>query len=94
MKPLVVAEIESAATLASAVASGVGATVLPVSAARAVAASIPARVCRIVAPSIEVPLALCASDRQALSEPAQAVKSIILELVENLVPDAGVHDAG
>jgi LysR family nitrogen assimilation transcriptional regulator len=92
MKPRVVAEIESAATLASAVASGVGATVLPVSAARAVAASIPARVCRIVAPSIEVPLALCASDRQALSEPAQAVRSIILELVENLMPEAGIHD--
>lgn len=91
--PRVVAEIESAVTLASAVASGVGATVLPVSAAQAVATSIQARVCRIVSPTIEVPLALCASDRQALSEPAQAVKAIILELVENLALDFGMQDA-
>src|SRR5205085_101727 len=48
MTPRVVAEIESAATLASAVATGVGATVLPVSAARAVAAPIQACLRRIV----------------------------------------------
>lgn len=90
MMPRVVAEIESAATLASAVATGVGATVLPVSAARAVAAPIQACVRRIVAPTIEVPLALCASDRQPLSEPAQAVRAIVLELVDNLEFDADV----
>lgn len=84
MVPRVVAEIESAATLSAAVANKVGATVLPASAARAVVASIQAHVCRIVAPSIEVPLALCTSDRLPLSEPAQAVRVIILELVENL----------
>jgi len=84
MVPRVVAEIESAATLSAAVADKVGATVLPASAARAVAKSIQARVCRIVSPSIEVPLALCMSDRLPLSEPAQAVRAIILELVDNL----------
>jgi LysR family nitrogen assimilation transcriptional regulator len=84
MTPRVVAEIESAATLAAAVATGVGATVLPVSAARAVAASIQASVRRIVQPAIEVPLALCASDHLPLSEPAQAVRAIVLELVESL----------
>lgn len=84
MVPRVVAEIESAATLSAAVANKVGATVLPASAARAVAESIQARVCRIVSPSIEVPLALCMSDRLPLSEPAQAVRAIILELVDNL----------
>ena len=88
MSPRVVAEIESAATLSAAVATGVGATVLPVSAARAVAASIQARLARIVSPSIEVPLALCVSDHLPLSEPAQAVKSIVLELVDNLELDA------
>ena len=87
MSPRVVAEIESAATLSAAVATGVGATVLPVSAARAVAASIQARLARIVSPSIEVPLALCVSDHLPLSEPAQAVKSIVLELVDNLELD-------
>ena len=88
------AEIESAATLAAAVATGVGATVLPVSAARAVAATIQADLCRIVSPSIEVPLALCASDHLPLSEPAQAVKAIVLELVDDLELEAGQHGAG
>ena len=78
----VVAEIESAATLSAAVAAGLGATILPESAARAMASSIQAHLCRIVSPSIEVPLALCESDHLPLSEPAQAVKDIILELVE------------
>lgn len=84
MVPRVVAEIESAATLSAAVANGVGATVLPASAARAVAESIQARVCRIVSPTIEVPLALCTSDRLPMSEPAQAVRAIILELADSL----------
>lgn len=84
MVPRVVAEIESAATLSAAVASGVGATMLPASAAQAVAESIQARICRIVSPTIEVPLALCTSDRLPLSEPAQAVRAVILELVDGL----------
>jgi len=33
---------------------------------------------------IEAPLALCQSDHLPLSEPAQAVKSILLELVVDL----------
>ena len=84
MAPRVVAEIESAATMSAAIASGVAATVLPASAAHAVAESIQARVYRIVAPVIEVPLALCTSDRLPPSEPAQAVRAIILELVDGL----------
>lgn len=77
----VVAEIESAATLSDAVAAGLGATILPESSARVMANAIQAHLCRIVSPSIEVPLALCESDHLPLSEPAQAVKDIILELV-------------
>ena len=92
--PRVVAEIESAATLSAAVASELGATVLPASAARAVAASIQARICRIIAPVIEVPLALCTSDRLPLSEPAQAVRAIVLELVDNLELDAAAPSVG
>ena len=46
------------------------------------AAPIQATMCRIVSPTIEIPLALCESDHLPLSEPAQAVKDIILELVE------------
>jgi len=88
--PRVVAEIESAATLAAAVSNGVGATVLPASAARAVASSIQARVVRITSPTIEVPLALCTSDHLPMSEPARAVRAIILELVDALSSEADV----
>ena len=84
----VVAEIESASTLTAAIGAGLGATILPVSAARVVAESIQATLCRIVNPVIEVPLALCQSDHLPLSEPAQAVKAIVLELVETLATEA------
>ncbi len=88
----VVAEIESAATLNAAVAAGLGATILPESAARAMAASIQAQLSWIISPAIEVPLALCVSDHLPLSEPAQAVKDIILELVEQQTFDLGLEE--
>ncbi|UUZ69063.1 hypothetical protein LP416_04735 [Polaromonas sp. P2-4] len=46
--------------------------------------------CRIVEPVIEAPLALCQSDHLPLSEPAQAVKDILLELVVDLAGSVGV----
>ena len=92
LKAHVVAEIESTGTLNAAVAAGLGATVLPESAARAMANSIQAQLCRIVSPSIEVPLALCESDHLPLSEPAQAVKDIILELIEQQSFDLGLGE--
>ena len=63
------------------IADGLGATILPASMAREVVASCDAWLCRIVDPVIEAPLALCQSDHLPLSEPAQAVKEILLELV-------------
>ena len=90
----VVAEIESVATLNAAVAAGLGATILPESAARATAKSIQGQLCSIAEPAIEVPLALCASDHLPLSEPAQAVKDIILELVEQQTFDFGPGEPG
>lgn len=80
MTPRVVAEMESSSTLSAAVASGVGATILPVSLARSVAATAAVDVGRLVSPHIEIPLALCASDHLPLSEPAQVVKGILMEL--------------
>lgn len=53
--PHVVAEIESASTLVAAIADGLGATILPVSAARVIGAACNARLCRIVNPVIEAP---------------------------------------
>ena len=84
MTPRVVAEIESASTLTAVIADGLGATILPASMAREVVASCKAWLCRIVDPVIEAPLALCQSDHLPLSEPAQAIKEILLELVAAL----------
>lgn len=81
LAPRVVAEIESAGTLRAVIAEGLGATILPASMAREVTASGGAWRCRIVDPVIEAPLALCQSDHLPLSEPAQAIKAILLELV-------------
>ena len=78
------AEIESAATLTAVIAEGLGATILPESMALAVVASSPSWLSRIVDPTIEAPLALCQSDHLPLSEPAQAVKDILLELASDL----------
>lgn len=84
MAPRVVAEIESAGTLTAVIANGLGATVLPESMARQVVASCNAWRCRIVDPVIEAPLALCLSDHLPLSEPAAAIKDIVLELAAAL----------
>jgi LysR family nitrogen assimilation transcriptional regulator len=79
--PKIVAEIESASTLTAVIADGLGATILPDSMAREVVANCHAWQSRIVEPEIEAPLALCRSDHLPLSEPAEAVKDILLELV-------------
>ena len=84
LAPRVVAEIESASTLTAVIAEGLGATILPESMARTVVASCSAWHCRIVEPSIDAPLALCQSDHLPLTEPAQAIKDILLELVATL----------
>ncbi len=95
IEPQVVAEIESAGTLISVIAAGLGATILPESMARQVVACSASWLSRIVEPSIEAPLALCRSDHLPLSEPAQAVKDILLELVSgipgNLLVSAGAQ---
>ena len=84
MVPRVVAEIESAFTLTAAIADGLGSSILPASMAREVVTACGAWQVRIVDPVIEAPLALCQSDHLPLSEPAQAVKDILLELVVDL----------
>jgi len=84
LTPRVVAEIESATTLTAVISEALGATILPESMARQMVASCNAWQCRIVAPVIEAPLALCKSDHLPLSEPAQAIEEILLELVATL----------
>lgn len=80
----VVAEIESATTLAAVISDGLGATIAPMSMARELVIECDAWQARITEPAIEAPLALCQSDHLPLSEPAQAVKEILLELVAEI----------
>ena len=81
MTPQIVAEVESASTLTEVIQQGLGATILPESMARQIVASGGAWHRRIVDPVIDAPLALCQSDHLPLSEPAEAVRRIVLELV-------------
>ncbi|MFG2777323.1 nitrogen assimilation transcriptional regulator NAC [Streptomyces prunicolor] len=78
----VVGEVESALTLVNAVDAGIGATVLPWSAARAILDVRTLSVRRIVEPVITVKLSVVTSDNQPLSEPALAVHDLFLELID------------
>ncbi|MCZ3374913.1 nitrogen assimilation transcriptional regulator NAC [Rhizobium sp. AG207R] len=81
----VVAEVEIVRTLARAVGSGLGATIMPKAIAdRIVSESSEPLVCRLISPRIEETLSLCTSDQNSLSEPAFAVKDILVELTEQL----------
>ncbi len=93
--PRVGAEVESAITLKALVQAGLGATVLPASMAREVAGDNTGWCRRIVEPVIEAPLTLCQSDHLPLSEPAEVVRTVVLNLVAELaanrswLPDGG-----
>jgi LysR family nitrogen assimilation transcriptional regulator len=82
--PHVVAEIESDGTLTAVIDEGLGTTILPESMARRVVTATAGWRSRIIEPSIEAPLALCQSDHLPLSEPAQAVKDVLVELAGHL----------
>jgi LysR family nitrogen assimilation transcriptional regulator len=75
------------------VADGLGATILPASMAREVAGPHRGWCRRIVEPVIEAPLTLCLSDHLPLSEPAQVVKTILMELASALITDQSWHPA-
>jgi LysR family nitrogen assimilation transcriptional regulator len=92
LEPKVVGEIESALTLVSAVRAGIGATVLPWSAAGAIIDVQNLVVSRIVQPEIEVKLSLCTSDHQPLSEPALAVHDLFHELITDFARSDGIQD--
>lgn len=79
----VIGEIESISTLtaAIAIASGMGVTVLPESAARSLCNAANGWMARITTPSMNLPLSLNVSARGSLSPQAQAVKEILLSLV-------------
>jgi len=81
----VVAEVEIVRTLGRAVSRGVGATIMPrATAERIIAESAAPIVSRIVTPLIKETLSLCVSDQSELSEPALAVRTILIELTTRL----------
>ncbi len=90
----VVAEVESAVTLRAIVADGLGATILPASMAYEVAGVAGCR--KIVEPIIHAPLSLCESGHLPLSEPATAVRALLLELAAGLAGELppGTGDPG
>lgn len=77
----IVGEIDSVSTLTAAVASGMGVTVLPESAARSLAQSANGWIARIASPSLNLPLSLNVSTQMTLSPQAQAVKEILMSVI-------------
>lgn len=77
----IIGEIESVSTLTAAIASGMGMTVLPESAARSLSGAANGWMARITSPSLNLPLSLNVSSRMPLSPQAQAVKEILTSLV-------------
>ncbi|MEZ2221842.1 nitrogen assimilation transcriptional regulator NAC [Rhizobium sp. RCC_161_2] len=81
----VIGEVEVIRTLARAVGTGLGATIMPKAVAdRLVSESNGPIVCRSVSPKIEETLSLCVSEYASLSDPAAAVQEILKELTERL----------
>ncbi|ATO34869.1 HTH-type transcriptional regulator GltC [Dickeya dianthicola] len=80
-------EIESQTTLNAALAAGLGCTIMPESAARAMLKPANAWMAKIVAPEVLTSLSFCMSDHLPLSQPAEAVKSILLSLMARRTAD-------
>ncbi|MEQ1806133.1 MAG: LysR substrate-binding domain-containing protein [Burkholderiaceae bacterium] len=85
LKPRVRAEIESAATLREAIESGLGATILPWALASTFLGARRPVVRRVVAPTLETTVSLCLSESTPMSDPALAVREILVTLVRGLV---------
>ena len=83
--PKVFAEIESVATLSGAIREGMGATILPWSAATAIADSTPCTIRRLTKPTMEATVSLCVSDHLPMSESATAIRDILLATVRELI---------
>lgn len=80
--PKIIAEIESVATLGSALSAGLGATILPWSSANRIAAGGGLALRRVISPAIEVKISLCTPDHLPMSEAALAVRYLMFELIE------------
>lgn len=80
----VIAQTESISLLANAIGEGLGSTILPLSAARALQRRLPeARRFRIQQPNMKVHMAICVSDQLPLSEPAAIVLQHLSDLAQS-----------
>jgi LysR family nitrogen assimilation transcriptional regulator len=80
-------EIESQTTLNATLAAGMGCTIMPESAARDMVKAADAWMAKIVQPGVQASLSFCMSDHLPLSQPAEAVKAILLSLMAHRTPD-------
>ncbi|WP_226627872.1 nitrogen assimilation transcriptional regulator NAC [Alloyangia pacifica] len=85
VEPRIVAEIDSVGALAGAVKSGMGASILPMSVARGTAGLEDAPIRSLTRPVIEANVSLCTPDPMPMSEPALAVKAVLLKVVAELL---------
>jgi LysR family transcriptional regulator, nitrogen assimilation regulatory protein len=88
LKATVVSQTESISVLAGAMSEGLGATILPRSAALAVQRRLPeATRYRIRKPNMNVNMAICVSGQLPLSEPATVVRTRLAELAQEIAND-------
>ncbi|PWE48391.1 LysR family transcriptional regulator [Thioclava sp. NG1] len=81
----VIAQTESVSVLSNALGEGLGDTILPLSAARAVKRRIPeARICQIRRPNMRTNMSVCWSAQLPLSEATLMVKKNLVELARQL----------
>lgn len=79
----VIAEIDAVRTLARAVQAGLAATIVPPAVAERIArGGERIRTVRIVRPAVGETLSLCTSSLAPLSEPAEAIRDLLLELAQ------------
>lgn len=86
--PRVVSEIESVTALSAAVIEGLGSTILPASVVTETSTFAGAQVRALTKPVIDATVSLCVSDHLPLSEPAIAVRSVLLDIVGRLMSSA------
>lgn len=80
-------EIESQTTLNAALAAGMGCTIMPESAAHGMVKAANAWIAKIIEPDVQTSLSFCMSDHLPLSQPAEAVKEILLQLMARRTAD-------
>lgn len=74
-------EIESHVTLNSVLSAGLGCSILPASAAKALSQQTAVWIAKIKSPVAQNSLSFCTCEHLPLSQPAEAVKSILLSLI-------------